>query len=183
MALFITAVLLIGAATALWVLPRKSRWYWKLLGRGTAGALFCASALTLLLVLFVGGICGRYEFPPVSSRDGKLVAQVNEEDCGATDSFHTSVKLWKTRHGPSAWLLGKQGNSATVFTVGHDPRLVVLLWKNDGTLLIRYPNDSRVPAEFRCQPQWGSIHIDCLGYAPDYSKPVAAMPPVQRSMW
>ena len=70
-----------------------------------------------------------------------------------------------------------------MFTVGHDPRLVDLSWKDDLTLLIRYPNDSRDPTEFRCQPQWEAIHIECVGYSPDYKKPVAKMPPVQRWVW
>ena len=35
--------------------------------------------------------------------------------------------------------------------VGHDPRLIDLAWKDDRTLLIRYPNDSRYVEEFRCR--------------------------------
>ncbi|HZZ39376.1 MAG TPA: hypothetical protein VFE06_09610 [Acidobacteriaceae bacterium] len=50
-------------------------------------------------------------------------------------------------------------------------------------LLIRYPNDSRDPTEFRCQPQWKGIQIECIGYTPDYEKPIAKMPPVQRWLW
>ena len=183
MALLITAVLFIGAAIVLWFLPRNSRWYWKLLGRGAAGLLFCASTLTFLIFLFGVTACGRYEFPPVPSKDGRLIAQVSEEDCGAVDSFHSSVKLWERRQRPSAWLLGKQGNSVTVFTVGHDPRLIDLSWKDNRRLLIRYPNDSHDPTEFSCQPQWGTIQIDCVGYSPDYNKPVAGMPPVHSWAW
>jgi hypothetical protein len=143
----------------------------------------CASALTLLVFLFSGAMCGRYEFPAISSRDGKLAAEVSEEDCGAVDSFHSSVHLWQDQKGLSAWLFGKRGHSTTVFAVGHDPRLIDLSWKDDRTLLIRYPSDSRNPAEFRCQLEWKGIQIECVGYTPDYSKPVGKMPRVQRWLW
>jgi hypothetical protein len=86
----------------------------------------CGSALTLLLFLFSGAMCGRYEFAPISSRDGKLAAEVSEEDCGAGDSFHSSVHLWQNRQGFFAHLLGRRGHSTAVFTVGHDPRLINL---------------------------------------------------------
>jgi hypothetical protein len=183
MVILITAALLIGATFALWFLPRNSRWFWRLLGRAGAAVLFCASMLTLLLFLFGFAACGRYEFPPVPSRDGRLIGQVCEEDCGATDSFHSYVKLWKKRQGPLAWLFGNQANAATVFTVGSDPRDIVLTWMDDRTLLIRYPNDSRDPTEFRCQPQWGTIRIDCVRYSPDSSRPVGEMPPAQKFVW
>lgn len=181
MSLLIVATLLIAAAIALWRLVRKRRWHWKLLGRITAGLLMCSSVVVLLLFLFSMGMCGRYEFPPILSRDGNLAAEVSEEDCGAVDSFHSSVLLWQNRQGISARLLGKRGHSTTIFTVGHDPRLVDVSWKDDRTLLIRYPNDSRTPAEFHCQSQWEGIQVQCTGYAPDYSKPIGKMPPVQRS--
>ncbi|MGA7522410.1 MAG: hypothetical protein WBW84_08000 [Acidobacteriaceae bacterium] len=61
--------------------------------------------------------------------------------------------------------------------------MIDLSWKDDRTLLIRYPNGSRDPAEFSCQPHWGTIHIDCVGYSPDSSKPVGKMPPVQSCVW
>jgi hypothetical protein len=183
MALLLVGALLVAAAAALWRAPRNSRWHWKLLGRMAAGILLCASALTLLLFLFRGVTCGRYEFPPISSRDGKLAAEVSEEDCGATDSFHSSVRLWQNRQGLSARLLGRRGHSTIVFTIGHDPRLVDLSWADYRTLLIRYPNDSREPSEFRCQPHWEGIQIECIGYTPDYGKPVGKMPSVQRWLW
>lgn len=183
MVLLIITISLLGAAIVLWVLPRNSRLLWKLLGRGAAGFLVCASALTFLLFLFGVGMCGRYEFPPVPSRDGQFVARVSEEDCGAVDSFHRSVELWRKRQGLSARIFGKRGHSSTVFTLGNDPRLIDLSWKDDRTLLIRYPNDSRDPAEFRCQSRLGAIHIECVGHTPDYSKAVGEMPPVQRGLW
>src|ERR1700733_4482725 len=123
MALLVIGALLAATAIGLWLLPRNSRWHWKLLGRMASGILMCGSALTLLLFLFSGAMCGRYEFPPISSRDGKLAADVSEQDCGATDSFHSSVHLWRDRQGFFAHLFGKRGHSTTVFAVGHDPRL------------------------------------------------------------
>ena len=183
MALLMIGALLAAAAIALWLLPRNSRWRWKLLGRIAAGILMCGSALTLLLFLFGSAMCGRYEFPPISSRDGKLTAEVSEEDCGAVDSFHSSVNLWQDRQGFFMHLFGRRGHLTRVFTVGHDPRLIDLSWKDDRTLLIRYPSDSPYPTEFRCQSQWEGIQIECVGYAPDYGKPVGKMPPVHRGLW
>jgi len=173
----------IAAAIALWRLTRNRRWQWKLLGRVAAGILVCASALALLLFLFGAIACGRYEFTPVSTLGGKFAAQVSEEDCGAVDSFHTSVQLWRNRQGLPARLFGKRGYSTAVFTIGHDPRLIDLSWKDDQTLLIRYPNDSRDLGEFHCQPQWEGVRVECVGYSPDYSKPVGKMPPGQRCVW
>ena len=94
--LLLVAGLLLGAiAVGLWHLTRNSRKQWKVLARIGAVALVCISALVLLLFLFSGAMCGRYDFAPVSSPDGGLVAQVSEEDCGAVDSFHSSVQLWR----------------------------------------------------------------------------------------
>jgi hypothetical protein len=183
MAFLILSALLIGGAVVLWWLPRNSRWPWKLIGRVAAGILMCSSALSLLLFAFGVMMCGRYEFPPIKSRNGNFTAEVNEKDCGAVDSFHSSVQVWQNRQGLFARLFGKRGHSATVFTIGHDPRLIELSWKGDRTLLIRYPNDSRDPDEFRCQARWEDVQIDCVGYTPDYSKPVGEMPPVQRWTW
>jgi hypothetical protein len=182
MALLLVAGLLAATAVALWYFPRNSRRHWKFTARIAAGVLICASALPLLGFLFSNAMCGRYEFPAISSRDGKLTAEVSEEDCGAVDSFHSSVNLWQHRGGFLAHLFGKRAYSTTVFTVGHDPRLIDLSWKDDRTLLIRYPSDSRNPAEFHCQPQSEGIRIECVGYTPDYSKPVGKMPPVQRGL-
>jgi hypothetical protein len=181
MVLLLVAGLLAATAVVLWYLPRNKRRLWKITARIAAGIIICASALPLLVFLFTSAMCGRYEFPPISSRDGKLVAEVSEEDCGAVDSFHSSVNLRQYREGFFAHLFGKRAHS--VFTVGHDPRLIDLSWKDDRTLLIRYPSDSRNPAEFWCQSQWQGVRIECVGYAPDYSMPVGKMPPVQRGLW
>ena len=177
MVLLIIAVSLFIAGTALWILPRNSRLLWKLLGR-VAGTLFlCASPLIFLLFLIdMSGMCGRYDFPQKSSRDGAYAARVSEEDCGAVDSFHSSVEIWRMRQGVFARIFGKQGHSTTVFTIGNDPRLIDLQWKDDHTLFIRYPKDSSDGAEFSCMSQSGAIHIDCVAYKPDYNKPVGEMP-------
>ncbi len=179
MVLVLIACGLAVAAGLLWYLPRNKRLHWKLIVRISSGVLICASVLVLLGFLFRGVMCGRYEFSPVSTSDGQLAAQLSEVDCGAVDSFHSSVQLRWNRRGFITRLFGKQRNSTTIFTVGHDPRLIDLAWKDDRTLLIRYPNDSRYVEEFRCQSEWEGVHIECVGYVPDYSKPVGAMPPVQ----
>jgi hypothetical protein len=61
MALLVIGALLAAAAIGLWLLPRNSRWRWKLLGRMAAGILMCGSALTLLRFLFGSAMCGRYD--------------------------------------------------------------------------------------------------------------------------
>lgn len=183
MALLLVAGLLAATAAVLWYLPRKRRTFWKLTGRIAAGVLICASALALLGFLFRGAMCGQYKFPPVSSGDGKRLAQVSEEDCGAVGHFHSSVQLWLSRQGFFAHILGRRGRSTTVFTVGHDPRLIDLAWKDNRTLVIRFPNDSRYIEEYRCETGWDGVRIECIGYVPDYGKPVAKMLPVQRWLW
>ena len=184
MALLLIAGLLIAAAFSLWHFPRNSRRLWKLTSRISAVVLMCASALPLIGFLFVGAMCGQYRFRPIASRDGKLFAQVREEDCGAPDHFHSSVELWRDREGFFAHILGKRGHDAVVFTVADDPRLIDLAWQDDRTLVIRYPNDnSRYADEYRCQSQSAGTRIQCVGYVPDYSKPVANMPPPRRWFW
>jgi hypothetical protein len=182
MVLLLSAELLAAVALSLWYITRKSRRYWKLSARIGAVALACISALMLLLSLFSAGMCARYDFPPVSSADGRLIAQVSEEDCGAVDSFHSFVQLWREKQGTSARLFGKREHSMTVFTVGHDPRLLGLEWKDARTLIIRYPNDSRSLREFRRQSRSDDVQIECIAYTPDYSKPAVEMPPV-KSFW
>jgi len=184
MGLLLVAGTLAATAVALWYLPRNSRRFWKLTARIAAGVLICASALPLLGFLFRGAMCGQYEFPPVSSSDGKRLAQVSEVDCGAVDHYHSSVQIWLNRQGFFAHVFGKLvRSSATIFTVGHDPRLIGLAWKDDQTLVIRFPNDSRYIEEYRCESEWDGVHIECIGYVPDYAKPAAKMPPVERWFW
>jgi len=183
MVLLLIACALTATACLLWYLPRKKGLPWKLTARIPSGVLMCASALVLLGFLFRGAMCGRYDFLPVPSPDGELAAQLREVDCGAVDSFHSSVLLRWNRRGFVTRFFGRQKNSTTVFTVGHDPRLIDLAWKDDRTLLIRYPNDSPYVGEFRCQSEWEGVHIECVGYMPDQSKPVGAMPPVRRWLW
>jgi hypothetical protein len=162
-------MLLIVAAIGLWYLSRRWQTLWKVIARIGSLALTLISVLLGSLFFFVGGLCGRYEFPAVTSPDGLSTASVSEEDCGATDSFHSSVQL-----------SGRKGGPATVATIGHDPRLIELEWKGANELVVRYPNDSSRAREFRCQSTWEDVRIECVGYAPDYTKPVRKMPPVTR---
>jgi hypothetical protein len=60
----------------------------------------------------------------------------------------------------------------TVFTVGHDPRLLKLEWAEPHALVIRYPNDSRSPEEFRCESQWEDVQIKCIPFVPDSVPPL-----------
>ncbi len=106
MVLLLIAGLLVATAIAMWYLPRNSRRVWKFTVRIGAGALICASALPLLGFLFRSAMCGHYEFPAISSRDGRFAAEVNEQDCGAVDLFHSSVNLRQHRQGMFAHIFG-----------------------------------------------------------------------------
>jgi hypothetical protein len=177
------ALALAATAVALWYFTRNSRRLWKVTARIAAGILLCASALPLLNFLFLRSMCGRYEFPAVASRDGKLVAEVNEADCGAIDSDHSSVYLWQRREGFFAHVFGERAHLSTVFTIEDDPRFIDLAWKDERTLLIRYPSGPGKLEGFQCQSQWRGIHVECVGYTPDYDKPPGKMPPVKRGFW
>jgi hypothetical protein len=188
MVLAIIAGGLAAAALLLWYLPRKQRLVLKLAARIPAGVLICAALLTLLAFLFPlpfrGAMCNWYEFPPISSSDGKQFAQLNEVDCGAPDDDHSFVQLWSERQGFLARIFGKRGYATTVMTVGDDPRLIDVAWQDNRTLIIRYPSDySQYGEKYRCQAKSGDIRIECVGYMPDYSKPLADMPPVRRWPW
>lgn len=73
MVLLLIAGVLAAAASLLWYLPRNKRLLLKLAARIPAGVLVCASLLTLLGFLFRGAMCGQYEFPLITSSDGKTV--------------------------------------------------------------------------------------------------------------
>ncbi len=179
--LLLFAVLPTVIAVGLWRMTQNSRTILKTSARITSVVLVCGSALPIfVLFLFSRAMCASYDFPPVSSADGHLIAQVNEVDCGAIDSFHSSVQL--RRQGPGVLSLLKPllGHGTTVFTVGHDPRLLQLEWQRDDRLVIRYPNDSEYPGEFRCQSRWNEVQVECIPYAPDYNQPLAKMPPVKK---
>jgi hypothetical protein len=109
---------------------------------------------------------------------------VSEQDCGAVDSFHSAVQLRKPNRATFFHPFGRSRvHPTTVFTVGHDPRLLKLEWAGPHALVIRYPNDSRSPEEFRCESQWEDVQIKRIPFVPDYSTPVAKMPPVKRWTW
>lgn len=122
---------------------------------------------------------GRYEFPAVRAPRGFSVAAVSEEDCGAADSFHSSVQVWSrklTLHNP----LGNRVLGSTIFEIGNDPRLIKLEWKGPGLLVVRYPDKYTTAGEFFCKPRWRNIQIECVPYTPDYNKPPGRMPNPKR---
>jgi len=183
MLLLVAALLVAAMAIGLWIVGRRGRGVWKIFAGIGAAVLASGSALLILLFLFTAAMCGRYDFPPVSSADGGLVASVSETDCGAVDSFHSTVQVWRKNRSTLLHPFGGRVYVTTIFTVGHDPRLLDLEWDGPHALVIRYPNDSRYPEEFRCQSQWQDVQIKCVPFVPDYSKPVAKMPPVKRWPW
>lgn len=176
---FISAIILGLAAIGVWRLSRGRTRATKVLIRICASAIVVIFALSLMAFLFTGAVCGRYDFPPVRAPNGIWVAAVSEEDCGAMDSFHSSVEIWSRKHtlrNP----FGSRMLSSTIFTIGHDPRLLKLQWNGSSILVIRYPNDSRSPDEFVCQSRRKSVQIECIPYTPDYSKSRGTMPTPKR---
>ena len=120
-------------------------------------------------------------FRPSRQRTDTAWPASREEDCGATDSFHSSVQL---RQRVSIFFHPFKGPPVTVFTVSHDPRLLQVQWTGPRTLEIKYPNDSPYPEEFSCLPNAGDVQVMCIGYTPEYGKPVGRMPPVKsRALW
>jgi len=183
MFLLVASLLLAAMTIGVLIIGRHRRRAWKIFAGIGAAALGLGSALLILVFLFAGVMCGRYDFPPVASPDGSRVASVSEEDCGAVDSFHSSVQLRQQNRATFLHPFGGGAHVTTVFTVGHDPRLLKLEWNGPNALVIRYPDNSRSPEEFRCQSQWENVQIKCIPFVPDHSKPVAKMPPVKRWMW
>jgi hypothetical protein len=183
MPLLFAALLLAASAIGVWIVGRRHRRVWKILTGIGAAALASGSLLLLLGFLFVSGMCGRYDFPPLSSPDGRRVARITERDCGAMDSFHSEVQLSQYNRAGILHPFRGLEHVTTVLVVGHDPRLLHLEWNTPHALIIRYPNDSRSPEEFRCQSQWQDVQISCIPFAPDYSKPVGEMPPVKSWPW
>ena len=176
---FIGAFVLAAAGIGLWRLSRGRGRALKALIRIGALGMVLASALSLLGFLFTGAMCGRYDFPSAHAPNGFWVAAVSEQDCGALDSFHSSVQIWSRRHT----LLNPFGSrmlASTIFTIGHDPRLLKLEWNGPSVLVIRYPNDSATPNEFLCRSRWKDVQIECISYTPDYRKSVGNMPNPKR---
>jgi hypothetical protein len=172
-----TALLVGTAAISVWFVGRHRRKPWKIVSWIAGGVLASASALFALLFLFGGLMCGRYDFPPVPSADGRRVARVSEEDCGALDSFHSSVQLQERDRG---FFHPFKGKPTTVFTVSHDPRLLQVEWTGPRALAIKYPGDFLNPEEFSCQSKAGDVQITCIVYTPESGKRVGSMPPVKR---
>jgi len=170
-------LLLAACAVGLWLFSRGRAKLWRISARVASVTLASISALVVALVLFGSALCGRYDFPAVLSPDRLVAARVSEYDCGAMDSFHSSVHLWRNNKNFLSSLLKARWHSTAVFTVGHDPRLLELQWKAARELVIRYPNDSRSPEEFHCQSRWNDVRIECIAYTPQYPKMPANLPP------
>jgi hypothetical protein len=179
--LFLAAVIPAFIAVGLWRITRNDRTVVKFTARTGSVVLGGVSVLMFFLLLLASrAMCGSYDFPPVSSPNGHLLAQVNEVDCGAIDSFHSSVEIKRQEQGVRSLLGLQRDDGATVLTVGGDARLLQLEWEGDDKLLIRYPNDSEYPEEFRCQSRWNEVQVGCIPYTPDYYKPLGKMPPVKK---
>ena len=76
-----------------------------------------------------------------------------------------------------------EGKSITLFTVGHDPRLIDLSWKDDRTLLIRYPSDSEILPNFAVNRNGKAFKLSAPDMPRITTSPLAKMPPVQRWLW
>ncbi len=178
-AYFVVGILLAAAAIVTWRLGRGQGRGLQALIRTGALAMGAVSALPLLLFLFTGAMCGQYEFPAVRAQDGFWAAAVSEEDCGAIDSFHSSVQVWSRRHtfhNP----FGSRVLASTIFTIGNDPRMIKLEWNGPHVLIVRYPNKYTTPGEFFCKSRWKDLQVECVSYTPDYSKPLGRMPNPRR---
>ena len=81
------------------------------------------------------------------SRTVKVPPPVRISPCGHDCHYRAAWSCAPTTRF-LAQLFGKRGQSTTLFTVGHDPRLIDLSWKDDRTLLIRYPSDSAILPNF-----------------------------------
>jgi hypothetical protein len=155
----------------------SGRWegWLKVFSRIGALAAILASAFSMFLFLFSSVACQREDYPSVQAPNGRWVAAVSEEDCGALDSFRSAVQIWSVKHtllNPFASReLGK-----TIFKIGNDPTMLHLEWVGPNALVIRYPNNSPASDEFLCRSPWNGIHIQCLPYSPDYSKPHGNIP-------
>ena len=175
----ISAILFAAGGIGLWRLSRRRQRLLKVVIRIGASVIASLSPLMLLGFLITGVICGRYDFPEVPAPNGIWDAAVSEEDCGATDSFHSSVEVWSIRH-KSLNPLGSHLFESTVFRIGHDPRLLHLEWKGPNVLVIRYPDDPRESDEFFCRSRWKDVQVQCISYSPNYREPVHEMPAVKR---
>jgi hypothetical protein len=87
------------------------------------------------------------------------------------------------RQGFFAQLFGKRGQSTTLFTVGHDPRLIDLSWKDDRTLLIRYPSDSAILPNFAVNRNGKAVKLSASDMPRITTSPFAKCHPVQRWLW
>jgi hypothetical protein len=176
MLLFLLIALCFGMTACVWLIVRRKRMIWRILGGIGASVFLLVGGLASVLLLFTTAMCGHYDFPSAISPDGKKIAQLREADCGAIDSFHSQVQV-----KPSGFLFGVR-TGEVVFTTGDDPRLLDLQWVGSHELYIRYPSDPYNPEEFSCQEHWKDVKITCISFPREFSKP-AKMPPLVRGFW
>jgi len=127
--------------------------------------------------LFGTLMCGRYDFPPAVSPDGRKIANVTENDCGAVDNFHSKVII-KT----SAFNFGFR-TGTTIFSTAEDPRSLEIEWIGPHEVVVRYPENPPYAKEFYCRKQWKDVKITCISFPREFVKPLQEMPPVHRGIW
>jgi hypothetical protein len=182
MYVFVAGVLFAAMAAALWLSRRHRHNAWRALAGAGAPILASGAALSLLIFLLNGLMCGRFDFSPVPSPERDWTAGVSADICGFGDSFSSAVYL-RRYHRVTIFHPFGGPERATIFTIGHDPRLLSLEWFGTHELIIHYPGDSRSPEELSCRSRWEDIQIRCMPFVPDYSKPVANLPPGKGRWW
>jgi len=99
-------------------------------------------------------MCGRYDFSTISSPDGVWLASVSEEDCGALDSFHSSVQLTRRKRETFFNPFASRVRPTTVLSIGHDPRMLELGWQEAKVLVIRIQTTRATPRSSVANLQW-----------------------------
>jgi hypothetical protein len=152
---------------------RNLRKSWRAIAYGVAALSVLAASLSMMLFIF-SGMCGRYDYTEMASPDGEYIARVSEEDCGAMDSFHTRVNLWKrgTVH------CSTHGKATAVFNSSDAPNFVELKWLGPNSLTILYPDRPSGPEKFSCVRQMQSVQITCVPYTADNKQPPVQEKPI-----
>jgi hypothetical protein len=177
MMLLLIAATFFGLGIGLGLSVRHRRKVWKIAGTAGALTLGLLGCMIAMGFIFATAMCGSRNFSPITSPDGRKIAQLSEDDCGAADHFHSEVRLERSKS-----FLGFRDN-ATVFTSSEDPRILELSWRGPDELLIRYPANGRYPEEFSCKAEWSDVKIACVSFPRDLAHPSQAMPPVRRGIW
>ena len=103
MYLLFAAALLVAGAVGVWINGQRRQRVWRVIAGIGTFILGSGAALFVLAFLLRGLMCGQYDFPAVASPDGDRVASVSEVDCGAIDSFHSTVRLRRRAASYLAW--------------------------------------------------------------------------------